>query len=307
VPYKSISVPIPNGLFAYSHAILSDGSLSTIALDHDMHAASRRDPGKADKLYPKARASIFLHDGATSISGPKLSLQIRYPIHDRFPDGRWLLVAARTAGEPNGHILTPDGQLIRSIMLGDGIEHAKIDDAGRIWVGWFDEGVFGNVNWKWAGREWPPSSDGLACFDDMGALLWSENDEAIKAGLQSLQIADCYALNVSGEEVWASPYTDFPLLNGGMGRTSRIWQTALIGPAALAIKPPFVIAAGNYDSKYAAVVIQLVGDTAKVLRHCILSPEPCDPKAALYLDGRGDRIHLVQNGQWHMWRVADFL
>jgi hypothetical protein len=264
--------------------------------------------GKRPSCIPRQRHLFFLSDGAASIAGPALTVQIPYPVHDKFPDGRWLLVAARTAGEPNGHILTADGQLIRSIMLGDGINHVKTDDAGRIWVGWFDEGVFGNDNWTWPGRECPPSSEGLACFNDMGVLLWSENDEAIKAGLQSIQIADCYALNVSGEQIWASPYTDFPLLNGGMGRSSRIWQTTLSGPSALAVAPPFIVAAGSYEKyKYEVVVIRLDGKVAKPIRRCLLSVERDNTKLPVYLDGRGDHLHLVQNGQWHMWRVADFL
>jgi hypothetical protein len=74
--------------------------------------------------------------------------------------------------------------------LGDGIEHVAIDAEDRVWVGWFDEGMFGNDGWRVPGQEWPPSSNGVACFATDGALLplpvWPA-----EAGT----IADCYALN----------------------------------------------------------------------------------------------------------------
>jgi hypothetical protein len=307
-PHRSVSVSLPKGLFAYSHAILRDGSLSTIALDQDIHAAWRRDPAGAGKLFAKAKASFIITDGATNMLGPELPSDVPFPIHDRFPDGRWLVVLSRTDNKPNGLILAPDGQLLRSIMLGDGIEHVKIDDVGRIWVGWFDEGIYGKSNWKWPGREWPVSSEGLACFDDTGGLLWTESEGAEMAGLKSLTIDDCYALNVSGQEVWASPYSDFPLLRGEVSRPSRVWKTNLSGPRALGVRYPFIVAAGSYKKdKYEVVVMRLDGKEAQPVQRCALSIQPDSPTAPICLDGRGDQIHLVQNGEWHMWRVADFV
>lgn len=61
-----------------------------------------------------------------------------------FGDGRWLVVASRTRDKANARVLTSDGALLDRLMLGDGIEHITIDRDHRIWVGWFDEGMFGN-------------------------------------------------------------------------------------------------------------------------------------------------------------------
>jgi len=109
-------------------------------------------------------------------------------------------VSARSRGEPNGRVLTADGALLHRLNLGDGIEHVAIDALDRIWFGWFDEGMFGNQNWRVSGHEWPPSSNGVACFDPDGAVMQLPEWPA-DAGI----IADCYALNVSGSEAWACP------------------------------------------------------------------------------------------------------
>ncbi len=109
-------------------------------------------------------------------------------------------------------------------MLGDGIEHVAIDAADRIWIGWFDEGVFGNTAWRVPDRERAPSSDGLACFSDDGTLLpiatWP--DEAKAA-------ADCYALNCMGQDIWACTYTGFPLVHFRPGKAERWWRNEITG------------------------------------------------------------------------------
>lgn len=126
----------------------------------------------------------------------------QFPIVEQLPDGRWLIANARSDGNGNARLFGEDGTEERRFEFGDGIEHIKTDDEGRIWVGWFDEGVFGNGAWRLPGLKWAPSAHGIAAFDDRGALL-------MHATLQS--IADCYALNVIGAEAWACTYTDFPL------------------------------------------------------------------------------------------------
>ena len=308
-PRKSTKLSIPVGLYAYNHAILSDGRLSTLAIDKDFYSAWRTDPAAGSKVFKHAKAAIFTTDGTTEAEEASFKLPGPFPIHDKFPDGRWLVASTRTDKEPNGCIFSAQGVLVQRIMLGDGIEHMKIDDEGRIWVGWFDEGIFGNDDWKYASREWPPSSEGLACFDDKGSILWAETEAAKAAGLKSLTIADCYALNVAGNDVWASPYTDFPLLHAGIGKRSQlVWPTTLSGPRALAVRPPIVVCAGSYEKgRHEVVVLELKADKVSVRRRCQLAIEPDNPKALFLLDGRRDTLHLVQNGHWHTWNVADFV
>ncbi|MGD2132155.1 MAG: hypothetical protein PVI23_05135 [Maricaulaceae bacterium] len=71
------------------------------------------------------------------IEGVQFRLLEPFPIVEQFPDGRWLVVNARSMGQGNARILGADGVEERRIELGDGIEHLKIDDQNRVWVGWF--------------------------------------------------------------------------------------------------------------------------------------------------------------------------
>jgi hypothetical protein len=214
---------------------------------------------------------------------------------DEFPDGRWLIVNARSRGQGNARVLSNDGKEERRIELGDGIEHVKIDDHQRIWVGWFDEGIFGNDNWRLPGRKWAPSAHGIAAFDDQGALI-------THATLES--IADCYSLNVFGDEAWACTYTDFPIWRMRDGRECT-WATNLRGTRAIAVRHPHVLAAGGYqDEANRVLLLMLQEQKAHVLGEWRL-PFGTDTPATL-IDGRGDELHVVQGQCWHRWRIADF-
>lgn len=113
-----------------------------------------------------------------------------------------LLVYPRTRGplEPNAILVDSSGREGERWYLGDGIEHCQSDAAGNIWVGYFDEGVYGH---QALGQQ------GLVKFDQGGQPQFQFQRDA--GGFPA--ISDCYALNVTGqEEAWTCYYTDFPLV-----------------------------------------------------------------------------------------------
>lgn len=61
-------------------------------------------------------------------------------------ENRWLLVRGRAKGETdrNAHVHAPDGTHCDSFHAGDGIENVQATEKSRIWVSFFDEGVFGD-------------------------------------------------------------------------------------------------------------------------------------------------------------------
>jgi hypothetical protein len=77
----------------------------------------------------------------------------------RFPDG---------SHELSTKIYDAKGKLQREFLLGDGIEHVQIDRRGNIWVGYFDEGVYGKyaafplvrVDQDWNLRAWKTQTAG---------------------------------------------------------------------------------------------------------------------------------------------------
>ena len=223
------------------------------------------------------------------------------------------MVGSRTGTGPNARVLAPDGALYARFMLGDAIEQVVIDSVDRIWVGWFDEGM-GGGEWTVPGMEWPPSCNGVACFASDGAVeempLWPE-----EAGL----IASCYVLTAAGSGVWTSPYTDFPIVRFVPGRPARWWRSELTGPKAIAVDATHALVAGGYGddaARLTLVRLQEPGngqDAVPVvtwrmpLRAALPIQNDWAPvwERPTLLAGRGDTLHLIDDGKWHQWRVAD--
>lgn len=318
----SLLLPLPNGWQALHHAILSDGTLIVAATDVDLASEWARifasceptdPPSRIDQLTGSGRAHLLTWEADCWRAGPVFPLETPHPLVDRFTDGQWLVVGARTRGEPNARVFSPDGALLARFMLGDGIEHIVIDSADRIWVGWFDEGIFGD-GWSVPGMEWPPSSNGVACFMRDGTVLevplWPK-----AAGI----IADCYALTAAGAGVWTSPYMEFPLVRLVPGEPVMWWRSALAGPTAIAADGMHALVAGGYGNNAARLtLLQLsepgTGQAAEPLGAWRLPLRPASPsqnewsplwEQPMLLAGRGDTLHMVDDGRWYQWRVAD--
>jgi hypothetical protein len=307
-------------------AVLANGNIALLATNVDLAQEWRRDAnglvlGKPGEVAAYAEARVWCFDGEGLVDGPSFRLETRFLEIDRFDDGRWLVVANRTGGDPNARVLAPDGQLLARFMLGDGVRHVGVDQCDQIWVGWFDEGIFGNHEWRVPDEEWPPSSQGVGLFlaDGKYQQLSAFPDE-VEA------IADCYALNILGEGVWACPYVDFPLLHLRAGRSVRWWSNELAGPKALAVFENHVLLAGGYSADADRLALVALdgegnGNAAQVLAVWRLPLVPRIPPRGEHPDcaarhpwqqptlltGRRDVIHLIENGVWHRWRVSDAL
>ncbi len=140
-------------------------------------------------------------DGFVELRSPPAGAQSQI---QPLPGGRVLTAAwnGRGAG-PNAHVWSASGNLERSANLGHAIRHVLTDEAGAVWVGYFDEHM----------GEPDPSGRGLARFTDQLAIDW-----LYPADLP--HIFDCYSLNVGKRKVWSYAYTDFHLveLQGDRGR-----------------------------------------------------------------------------------------
>jgi len=304
-----VQIPaLPDGWQTLSLAILRDGRLGILAVDSDL-----RDEWKFGEngellgdpfgLARKSTAQFFTFDGLQIGSGPTFALNEPWAVFDQFVDGRWIVAAPRTDGGPNARVISEPGDLLAELHIGDGIEHLKVDDNDLIWVGWFDEGVFGNDGWEIEGHEWPPSSNGLAAFDLSGSLVSYAKDAP-----DYDQIADCYSLNVIRDKAWACTYTGFPILCCDASDGSRWWQTTLSGVRAIAVRPPYVLAAGGYGKDINRCVLMRLEDTKAVaVREHRLPFDEAQFRGAELFDGRGNAIHVVLNGKWYTWTVEDFV
>jgi len=114
----------------------------------------------------------------------------------RMPDGGYALASSRSKqGEKNLQLFDDLGRFQTSFPIGDGIEHLAVDGRGRIWVGYFDEGIFGGD---------PLSSHGLSRFDRSGKLEY-QWDYSV-----NVPIYDCDALTLDETgRAWVCPYTRY--------------------------------------------------------------------------------------------------
>ncbi|MFE0506617.1 hypothetical protein [Peribacillus butanolivorans] len=118
-----------------------------------------------------------------------------------FSDGTIMLVGSRceyNEGKPdkNARFYDCNGRFLYALTFGDGIQSVQVDEQDRIWISYFDEGVFGNYGW-----DEPIGRHGLILFDRQGKILWHAGE---------YDISDCYALNVASlDKVCFYYYHDF--------------------------------------------------------------------------------------------------
>jgi hypothetical protein len=179
--------------------------------------------------------------------------------------------------------------------MGDGIEHIRCAADGSIWVGYFDEGVFGGPN---TDGSWPVSSFGIARFAPDGTVLWTFNTEE----RADLSIADCYALTLNENTLWCCFYTDFPIVRVRSG-TVRHWRNGIRGPKALATDGQHVLLAGGYGPQAPRIALLRLDDERALPLGDVLFQPPANGAAGL-LQGRGATLHIVGQGRWRRLNLS---
>lgn len=151
----------------------------------------------------------------------------------------WLLVNAIVCNDtdPNAFIYKEDGSLLHSFHVGHGVEHVQVTENGDIWVGYYDEGIYGDFEL---------AQTGLNCFNQKGDLIFefSFSDE--------VPIIDCcYALNAaSDEEVYTYYYSDFPLVQIKNKKDYQVFHNVSIrGSDAFAVWKEFALFGHGYKDK----------------------------------------------------------
>jgi hypothetical protein len=193
------------------------------------------------------RRLVSAESGARQIV---LEAAVRPTFVQPLPGGRILLVASRMRGRwPNAQIWTADGVLERSGRLGDAIEHVLTTPAGRIWVGYFDEALFGPSDL---------SRHMLVCYDDRFEAVWRYP----RTGELPL-IYDCYALNVDGEDAVAcflgmSPGA-FPVVSVRGGTALDHGTSPVAGVHGLLVNGVNALLVGGYPPDFDVLTPILLG------------------------------------------------
>ncbi|MGH3848003.1 MAG: hypothetical protein ACRDS0_42340, partial [Pseudonocardiaceae bacterium] len=180
----------PDGLEAVTSATVS--------------AAGARFPDPAAARTVEARIAVHAPELAavTRIAGLTLAHITVQPM----PGGRFLLAGARCrwrrdGPDRNGVLYDADGQVVSVHVLGDGIRHVLATSTGQVWVGYFDEGIYGNYGWGRADTEEPVGAYGIVQFSPRLEPAW-HYPKYTEVGPWDA-VSDCYALNVDGECAWA--------------------------------------------------------------------------------------------------------
>jgi hypothetical protein len=198
--------------------------------------------------------------------------------------------------EFNARVYEPNGNLKSFFVLGDGIEDVQVDRNGRIWVSYFDEGVFGNFGW--GGDAVPFGASGLSCFDAEGKRLW---DFQPPQGFGS--ICDCYALNVARNKVWAHYYTDFPIVRIDSDYQVRGWEPDAGGAKVLAADDKRVLLGGKHSDPTDFKLLELGKRSAKtVARVRLMLPGDIDLAAAAVV-GRDNEVHVISGDHWYVFSM----
>lgn len=294
----AIAIPAtPEGWFEYSYTALGDGRLILARTRKDIHAEHARwstavNAGNEARTFPDVwdddlLVSIF--DGVTEtymVTMPSGA----FPIVDKMADGRWIVAGAGAAeNERNGRIYGADGRKEQELNLGDGIETLLCSPDGTIWVGYSDEGIFKGADND--GR-WPVSTGGIVQFDAMGTPLWSYNHQVC----DGYAIFDSYAMTLSGVDLWACFYDDFPIARISDGEP-KFWTNNICGATAIAVGDDMVALGGGYEAHADCItVVRLEGKDSRKLGSLRFTPD--NQNGARLLQGRGDILHVVSNGLW---------
>jgi hypothetical protein len=206
---------------------------------------------------------VTAHSPRPSLLTQISDLNLAYPFVQPLPGDRVLVVGARSAWRPvaadrNAVIYDAEGRAVAEDVLGDGIEHVLTTTAGDIWVGYSDEGVFGNYGWGSPGPR-PVGSCGLIRFSSALQPAWRFPPEGVTS------ISDCYALNVTDDEVWTCYYAGFPVVRVRDGLLTA-WENEVQGPRALAVAGTRVALYGGYGDEQRLAVGVLDGDRFVVTR-----------------------------------------
>ena len=243
-----------------------------------------------------ARVTTHWPDPSVAISIAELDLP--HKIVQPLPDGRMLLVAARCWWRPGGpdrnaRVFDADGSPVAEGTFGDGISHVLTTAAGEVWVGYFDEGVFGNYGWAGPGPE-PIGSNGIVRFGRDLTPIWR-----FPVATAGGPVCDCYALNVAGESAWASYYTDFPVVSIADDAV-QTWRNSVGGVHALIIGGGQCALIGGYGPARDRIVVGALLWDEYVPQHesVLVLPDGVSLPPGARFVARGHTLNVFVGTRW---------
>ena len=281
-----------------------------MVFDEDYPDGYNADIGSATGLPASVAVTVHAPNLTKIVAIPEFRGSSR-PYVQPLPNERVLLVSARAEWRPDGPehnatIFGPDGSVESTACVGDGVAGVLATPSGEIWMGYFDEGVYGNFGWGSPGPP-PIGQPGLIRFSTSLAIEWEFPNRRHEP------IDECEAMTLDGGSLWVYYYSHYPVVR--IDSTGvRAWSPdssrhAASGIGALAVDGDRVALAGGYSQSNEAdhVVVARLDETwAPECRARLVFPDGSRLPSDATLHGHGDTLHVFAGFDWFHIRVSDF-
>ena len=288
-----------------------DGPVGLWATAADQRDLRGRHEGPGGASFADTRTSSRPRVALTAYSVAPLALEtvavvtglpVAHPFVQPLPGGRFLVVGARCAWreagpESNALVIGHDGGIEHAGTVGDGIEHVLVDADGDIWVGYFDEGIFGNHGWGGPGPE-PLGAAGIVRWSSRFEKRWEYQP------VDDYRLPDCYTLNVGPDRVWACPNTDIPIDQIDRARVTVHPATKVSGPRGLVVAGDVIGLIGSYADGASLRTGSLRNGLRRSDKGRLSMPDGA-PAAHGDLVCRGSIAHLFVGADWFTFDLAD--
>jgi hypothetical protein len=254
-------------------------------------------------------AHITVHTPGLAAVTPIAGLTLAHITVQPMPGGMFLVAGARCrwrrdGPDRNGVLYDTDGQVVCESVLGDGIGHVLATSDGQVWVGYFDEGIYGNYGWGQADTEEPVGASGIVRFSPGLAPAW-HYPRYTEVGLWDA-ISDCYALNVDDRCAWACYDSGFPVVRIRDGAVTG-WHNDIKGARALAVAGSRLALFGGYGPDHDRLARTELG-TDRVQpagEYRVVLPGGDPLPAGIQVIGRGSRLHFFTGTRWYQLEMDD--
>lgn len=289
-------------------------ALWSAAADAKAVTSTTTQPGWATFPTPRAARPVTAR---VTVHSPTLSnvitihdFPLAHPAVQPLPDDRVLAVGTRARWRQDGPdrnaiIYSADGTALTAQTLGDGIEHVFTTSTGHVWVGYFDEGVYGNYGWGDTDDREPIGSCGLARFSpDLKADWRFPSNVNNPWGA----ISDCYALNVDADTdtAWTCYYTGFPIVGIHQGALTGRHGDGTAARALITDGSRIALYGGHGTDRDRLVAGQLTDDRMQSTRHYRLAlPDGRKLPGDARVIGRGTDLHILTSHDWYRLDLGD--
>ena len=277
-------------------ALWADPSDAAALLGRQTDAGGASFPAERVEAGVEVRVSVQGADGRVTSSTSIVGFAFAHPRLAVLLDGTIVVAGARcswlgSSTVPNAALFSRDGALIRRGLLGDGV--ASITGAGEssFWVGYFDEGIFGNSGWQ------PPGpgavgAPGLVRLDRSFEVVWSYPGDSVEA------IDDVPHLNLVGDVVWLTYDSGYPVARIAAGRVS-VWENGT-GSAFAVLVDGDTIALLSREATIGSV------DGGRFVPRALADLDL--PRRPIYGVARGSEYHCFgADGSWTVVALTDLM